>query len=338
MSSHVSATTSPLLSPQDSPKEIIVSTQPESFESSTFQQSSQSLQSLQSVPSLPIEQYLRCPICKDYYDLPISTKCQHTFCAGCMKCNYENKDTAMECPVCGYWFKTFTQMCKNTVIEDFLREYKNLSSTTIRLYKLGLQMDNEKCNEDNQEIDISKTKISSQTSKIFQQSILKNSMNLSNSIMFSLDSGSQELKRSVENYDDDIPTKRLKSESSDSFFFNKKGNFNNKTANKKPKLVYCLIKDKSLKNMMKEEGLSLNGNRIELIKRHSYFTYLWNSNVDATNPKTKESLIKEVQKWERTQQNQKRIIENNDSFKRFLNTEEEIKSYDILLMSDNNNS
>ncbi|RHZ77861.1 hypothetical protein Glove_170g10 [Diversispora epigaea] len=333
MSSQVSATTSPLMSPQDSSKEIIVLTQPESFESFTFQQSSQSLQSLQSsqsTQSLPIEQYLRCPICKDYYDLPISTKCQHTFCASCMKCNYENKATAMECPVCGYWFTAFTQMCKNAVIEDFLKEYKNLSSTTIRLYKLGLQVNNEKCNKDDQEIDVSKTKINSQTSKISQQSILKNSMNLSNSIMFSLDSGSQELKRSVENYDDDIPTKRLKSESGDSFFLNKKGNFNNKTTNKKPKLVYYLIKDKSLKNMMKEEGLPLNGNRTELIKRHSYFTYLWNSNVDATNPKTKECLIKEVQKWERAQQNQNRIIKNNGNLKRFLNTEEEIKSYDIL--------
>lgn len=127
MSTQVSATTSPLMSP----KETSVLNQSEEHgnsESFTFQQShsSQSSKSPQSSPSLPIEQYLRCPVCSDYYDLPISTKCQHTFCAGCIKCNYENKDTAMECPVCGYLFTAFTQMCKNTVIEEFLKEYKNL--------------------------------------------------------------------------------------------------------------------------------------------------------------------------------------------------------------------
>lgn len=84
--------------------------------------------------------------------------------------------------------------------------------------------------------------------------------------------------------------------------------------------------------------MSLNGSRSELIKRHSYFTDLWNANVDATNPKTKEALIKEVHKWERAQQSQNRIIKNTGGLKKFLDTEEEIKSYDILLVYYVNNS
>lgn len=92
---------------------------------------------------------------------------------------------------------------------------------------MGLQFDDKKNIEDDQEIEVSKAKINSQTSKIFPQSILKNSMNLSkNSIKFSLDSRSKELKRSVENCDDDddVPTKRLKSENNELFFYNRKGN------------------------------------------------------------------------------------------------------------------
>src|SRR5438874_500824 len=34
---------------------------------------------------------LKCSVCKDFYDIPMSSKCQHTFCAGCTKFDCNNK-------------------------------------------------------------------------------------------------------------------------------------------------------------------------------------------------------------------------------------------------------
>src|SRR4051794_17938647 len=42
---------------------------------------------------IKLESELKCSVCKDFYDIPMSSKCQHTFCAGCAKFDYNNKST-----------------------------------------------------------------------------------------------------------------------------------------------------------------------------------------------------------------------------------------------------
>lgn len=71
-----------------------------------------------------LELDLKCSVCKDFYNVPMSSKCQHTFCAGCVKFDYNNKTTALCCPICENSFTNFTQLCKNTVIEELIKEYK----------------------------------------------------------------------------------------------------------------------------------------------------------------------------------------------------------------------
>ena len=69
---------------------------------------------------------------------------------------------------------------------------------------------------------------------------------------------------------------------------------------KKGSVPYDLYKTPQLKQMLLKEGLFTNGDRKMLIKRHSYYIELFNSNCDAKCPKSVQELLKMVQEWEKS--------------------------------------
>ncbi|XP_058634683.1 E3 ubiquitin-protein ligase RAD18 isoform X11 [Onychostoma macrolepis] len=66
-----------------------------------------------------------------------------------------------------------------------------------------------------------------------------------------------------------------------------------------PKLLYTLITVPKLKKMLKECHLSAQGSREQLVRRHQEFTYIYNAQCDALNPKSAEEIAKEVENNER---------------------------------------
>ncbi|CAG8471783.1 12605_t:CDS:2, partial [Acaulospora colombiana] len=239
--------------------------------------------------------------------------------------------TALECPVCGHEFTSFSQLCKNSIIEDFVREYREMRLSMIQLYTLGLQVENKaREGEESKSVAPLVTRVDSQIDALSsqptnQESDVSENLSKPLSPLYSMKrENSIDLKRSMSNDEADVPAKRIKGENDEMAIRRNKDSISNK-----PKPVYSLIKDKKLKDMLKDEGLPLSGNRSDWQKRHAYFIHLWNSNADATKPKTKEELIREVKNWERAQQSGAARTAND--VKKTLNTEEEIKFYDILL-------
>ncbi|KAK2502801.1 hypothetical protein MC885_008505 [Smutsia gigantea] len=53
-----------------------------------------------------------------------------------------------------------------------------------------------------------------------------------------------------------------------------------------PKTVYNLLSDRDLKKMLKQHGLSIQGNKQQLIKRHQEFVHMYNAQCDALHPKS----------------------------------------------------
>uniref|UniRef100_I3M508 RING-type E3 ubiquitin transferase n=1 Tax=Ictidomys tridecemlineatus TaxID=43179 RepID=I3M508_ICTTR len=53
-----------------------------------------------------------------------------------------------------------------------------------------------------------------------------------------------------------------------------------------PKTVYNLLSDRDLKKKLKQHGLSTQGNRQQLIKRHQEFVHMYNAQCDALHPKS----------------------------------------------------
>lgn len=53
-----------------------------------------------------------------------------------------------------------------------------------------------------------------------------------------------------------------------------------------PKTVYNLLSDRDLKKKLKQHGLSVQGNKQQLIKRHQEFVHMYNAQCDALHPKS----------------------------------------------------
>ncbi|KAM3846470.1 E3 ubiquitin-protein ligase RAD18 isoform 3-T3 [Vipera latastei] len=68
-----------------------------------------------------------------------------------------------------------------------------------------------------------------------------------------------------------------------------------------PKLVYSLLSDRDLKKRLKEHGLSTQGTKQQLIKRHQEFVHMYNSECDSLNPKSVAEIVKELENIEKTQ-------------------------------------
>ena len=67
---------------------------------------------------------------------------------------------------------------------------------------------------------------------------------------------------------------------------------------KKGSVPYDLYKLAQLKQILLQDGLPTHGDRKQMIKRHSYFVELFNSNCDSSNPRSTSELLKMVIEWE----------------------------------------
>lgn len=75
----------------------------------------------------------------------------------------------------------------------------------------------------------------------------------------------------------------------------------NKSLERLPALSYGMLKDNALRKKMAELGISNQGPRVLLEKRHREWITLWNANCDAAWPKRRSELLRDLDMWERTQ-------------------------------------
>lgn len=75
-----------------------------------------------------------------------------------------------------------------------------------------------------------------------------------------------------------------------------------------PTLAYSMLNDNALRKKLKELGISNQGPKLLMQKRHTEWVNLWNANSDSRTPRSKRDLLKELEIWERTQGRQ---IANN---------------------------
>ena len=77
-----------------------------------------------------------CPICLDLFQVPVTIPCGHSYCIGCIKGYFDQRedqgDTA-QCPQCRKTFTTRPVLCKNTLIAEMvgkLREAQQTATTS----------------------------------------------------------------------------------------------------------------------------------------------------------------------------------------------------------------
>ncbi|KAB5572102.1 hypothetical protein GE09DRAFT_657574 [Coniochaeta sp. 2T2.1] len=67
-----------------------------------------------------------------------------------------------------------------------------------------------------------------------------------------------------------------------------------------PPLNYSMLKDKALRDKLHELHLSTYGNRRTLEQRHKEWVTIWNANCDSAHPKSRAELLRDLDTWERT--------------------------------------
>ena len=75
----------------------------------------------------------------------------------------------------------------------------------------------------------------------------------------------------------------------------------NKTLERLPVINYGMLKENALRKKLAEVGISNQGPRHLLEKRHKEWITLWNANCDAARPKKRAELLQDLEGWERTQ-------------------------------------
>jgi E3 ubiquitin-protein ligase RAD18 len=66
-------------------------------------------------------------------------------------------------------------------------------------------------------------------------------------------------------------------------------------------LNYGMVKDNALRKKLTDLGISAAGSRQLMERRYTEWVTLWNANCDATKPKTKGELKRDLEVWEKTQ-------------------------------------
>ncbi|NXP11735.1 RAD18 ligase, partial [Thinocorus orbignyianus] len=81
----------------------------------------------------------------------------------------------------------------------------------------------------------------------------------------------------------------------------KKDSLRSSVHKRKPmsKVVYNLLSDRDLRKKLKEHGLSTQGTRQQLVKRHQEFVHMYNAQCDSLNPKSVAEVVKELERNEK---------------------------------------
>lgn len=74
-----------------------------------------------------------------------------------------------------------------------------------------------------------------------------------------------------------------------------------KSMERLPVLNYSMLKEQALRKKLAELGISTQGSRGMLERRHKEWITLWNANCDAARPKKRSALQHDLDVWERTQ-------------------------------------
>ncbi|EXV01323.1 RING finger domain protein [Metarhizium robertsii] len=73
------------------------------------------------------------------------------------------------------------------------------------------------------------------------------------------------------------------------------------TLERLPALNYSMLKEQALRKMLAELGISNQGPRLILERRHKEWITIWNANCDSVIPRKKSQLLQDLDVWEKTQ-------------------------------------
>ncbi|KAG8168226.1 hypothetical protein KVR01_003915 [Diaporthe batatas] len=284
---------------------------------------------------MPLEQALRCHVCKDFYNSPMITSCCHTFCSLCIRRALASDG---KCPLCRATDQE-SRLRGNWAIREAVENFVKDRDTILRMARQPLPSAQTSSVDATPQTPKRKagggTQDGGHNSKRTRMSTRSSSARSAEttSAIIRQETGGQELEE-VE-VDEEIPNDglvacpiclwRMKPEKVDRHLDtdcpgeprpqpsqskpNNLGfpstrpaaNIPTKPQERLSTLNYSMVKETALRKRLKEGGISSWGSRHLLEKRHREWVTIWNANCDSARPKSKSELLQDLDTWERTQ-------------------------------------
>lgn len=281
-----------------------------------------------------LENALHCQICKEFYDTPMITSCNHTFCSKCIRTSLSSDGKCPACRASDQASKLRSNWGLQEVVSTFLaarpaalgvaRRAQEETNTTQRPGKRKRAVAPE--TEDAVEAKSSGRSLRSKSRRIAaSQESQPEPIEIEDSepdeveevqepepedglVTCPLGCGKRMKEEQVFNHldrceDEKKQADKAKSKASVNGFARSKpfSSQNARPQDRINELNYGMMKETALSKKLKEIGISNSGSKQLMINRHKEWVNIWNANCDSTRPRTRRELLHELDTWERTQ-------------------------------------
>ncbi|KAJ4155431.1 hypothetical protein LMH87_000673 [Akanthomyces muscarius] len=280
-----------------------------------------------------VESALRCEVCKDFYKTPMITSCAHTFCSICIRRALANDS---KCPLCRATDQEL-KLRSNWSMEQTVAAFSDTRAEALKFAR-SASIEKKQSPKRKAEDDEESSQPEPQSKRLRSSARLSSRADVTPpapSIDVVEDSEDEDFE--PENNDGLVPCpmcqRRMKEwqvfahlescpgpDAAAAAASPRKPNINTnttqtqqaqptgqmqrqqqKTLERLPSLSYSIFKEQALRKKLAELGISNQGPRPLLERRHKEWLTIWNANCDAAQPRRRAALLHDLDVWERTQ-------------------------------------
>ncbi|UZP39787.1 hypothetical protein NXS19_007603 [Fusarium pseudograminearum] len=277
-----------------------------------------------------VEGALRCQVCKDFYKTPMITNCSHTFCSLCIRRALSNDG---KCPLCRATEQE-NKLRSNWSLEEAVQAFVGARSDTLELARKGNSQNTiskRKATTDRHDSGDSPDGKRLRSSSRLQNT--RSSARQTPQIQYDETVEVPDSDGEDDNDDDEFqpepedglvacpvcqdrmkdwqvfthlesctgpklkPQRTVSSVSSPIYNQQRQPT---KAPHRLPTINYSMYKETALRKKMADLGISNQGPRALLERRHKEWMTIWNSNCDAAQPRTRHDLLRDLNVWENT--------------------------------------
>lgn len=291
-----------------------------------------------SLPDLAaLENALHCQICKEFYETPMITTCNHTFCSRCIRTSLSSDG---RCPAC----RTSDQASKlrnNWAIQEVVSTFLAARPKALEVArKAQEELQQPKRNGKRKRAavldpdHVAEAEASGRTTRSKSRRIATSPSSQPEPIevedseagedeAYQPEPEPQELKdgmvacplgcgkrmkeEEVFNHLDKCEDEQKQANAAkqkislNSFAPKPPTRQNSRPQDRINELSYGMLKENALSKKLKEQGIPNFGSKQLMINRHKEWVNIWNANCDANHPRSRRELLHDLDIWERTQ-------------------------------------